>query len=261
MNNRVTGCTILVSETRPFCEKAASSLSEISRSEWVERIESLRNQWPDIAELSEIEGINPNLFLHQLSSHSIAAAAYVADVGQHQMWAAQSLELYNNQRFLTSGGMGAMGFALPCAIGACFESNKPVVVIAGDGGFQLNIQELQTIARNRLPLKMVVINNQCHGMVRQFQDSYFKGRVQSTVWGYSAPSFTALARAYGISSSEVSDPEQTTAAVQSLWTNPDEPYLLEVHIALKANAYPKMAFGRPISEMEPFAQPLEMEGT
>ena len=261
MNNRVTGCTTLVSETKPFCEKAAATLSEICRPEWVERIESLRNKWPDIRELSEIKGINPNLFLHQLSSHSIAAAAFIADVGQHQMWAAQSLELYNNQRFLTSGGMGAMGFALPCGIGACFESNKPVVVIAGDGGFQLNIQELQTIARNRLPVKMVIINNQCHGMVRQFQDSYFKGRVQSTVWGYSAPSFCAVAQAYGISASEVSDPEKIDTALQLLWQNSNEPYLLEVHVPRQANAYPKMAFGRPISEMEPFAQPLEMEGT
>lgn len=261
MNNRVKGCTTLVSETKPFCKKAASALPEIFRPEWVEHIEGLRNQWPDIGELSDIEGINPNLFLHQLSSQSTAASAFIADVGQHQMWAAQSLELYNNQRFLTSGGMGAMGFALPCGIGACFESGKPVVVIAGDGGFQLNIQELQTISRNRLPVKMVIINNQCHGMVRQFQDSYFKGRVQSTVWGYSAPSFCAVARAYGIPASEVSDPEKVDAALKLLWGNPNEPYLLEVHIPQQANAYPKMAFGRPISEMEPFAQPLEMEGT
>jgi acetolactate synthase-1/2/3 large subunit len=157
--------------------------------------------------------------------------------------------------------MGAMGFALPCAIGACLQSASPVVVVAGDGGFQLNIQELQTIARNQLPLKIVVINNQCHGMVRQFQDSYFKGRVQSTVWGYSAPSFRAVAEAYGIAASELRDPAAVEAALDVLWQDPAAPYLLEVHVAMATNVYPKMAFGRPISEMEPMAEPLEMEGT
>jgi acetolactate synthase-1/2/3 large subunit len=261
MNNRVLGCQTLRSEIRPFCESAAVSLAPVLRPDWMQRIQSLQDEWPDTAELADVEGINPNCFLHQLSSKSGDAAAFVADVGQHQMWAAQSLDLHANQRFLTSGGMGAMGFALPCAIGACLQSSKPVVVVAGDGGFQLNIQELQTVARNRLPLKMVVINNQCHGMVRQFQDSYFKGRVQSTVWGYSAPSFCSVAMAYGIEASEVANPEAVESAIERMWQDPSEPFLLEVHVALTANAYPKMAFGRPISEMEPFAQPLDMEGT
>ena len=86
--------------------------------------------------------------------------------------AAQSLELTAEQRFMTSGGMGAMGFALPAAIGAaCARPGQPIVMIAGDGGFQLNIQELQTVVRNQLPLKMIILNNRCHGMVRQFQQS------------------------------------------------------------------------------------------
>jgi acetolactate synthase-1/2/3 large subunit len=158
--------------------------------------------------------------------------------------------------------MGAMGFALPSAIGAAFGcGNCPVVVVAGDGGFQLNIQELQTVVRNQLPLKIIVINNQCHGMVRQFQDSYFKGRVQSTVWGYSTPSFKAIAEAYGIPSLAIVDPDQSETAIKACWSDPSSPFLLEVGVALKANAYPKMAFGKPISEMEPIAQPLDMEGT
>ena len=127
----------------------------------------------------------------------------------------QSLELSAAQRFLTSGGMGAMGFALPAAIGAaCARPGRPVVMIAGDGGFQLNIQELQTIARNRLPIKIVVLNNLCHGMVRQFQQSYFEERYQSTFWGYSAPAFVDVARAYGIEGLRVEDP----AAVGQAWT-------------------------------------------
>jgi acetolactate synthase-1/2/3 large subunit len=108
---------------------------------------------------------------------------------------------------------------------------------------------------------MVILNNGCHGMVRQFQDSYFKGRVQSTVWGYSAPSFTKIAHAYGIKAIQVDAIDKVADALATCWSNPSEPFLLEVSIAQEANAYPKMAFGRPISEMEPFAKPLDMEAT
>lgn len=262
LNNRVTGCTTLVGELLPFLTCALErNPPPCDRPAWLRRIRKLREQWPDTAELANLEGVNPNAFMHRLSAFSGGAAAYVADVGQHQMWAAQSLELLPHQRFLTSGGMGSMGFALPAGIGACYASRMPVVTIAGDGGFQLNIQELQTVARNRLPIKMVVINNQCHGMVRQFQDSYFKGRVQSTVWGYSTPSFHKVAAAYGIASSEVREPGDVESKLAGMWADPAEPYLLEVHVAMTANVYPKMAFGRPISEMEPFAKPIDMEGT
>jgi acetolactate synthase-1/2/3 large subunit len=157
--------------------------------------------------------------------------------------------------------MGAMGFAIPAAIGACLASGRQAVVIAGDGGFQLNIQELQTIARLGLPLKMIVVNNQCHGMVRQFQESYFKGRYQSTVWGYTAPSFKAVAQAYAIQAASVDDPEELEKALAQCFSDPSSPFLLEVGIAPMGNVYPKMAFGRPISEMEPLVEPLEMEAT
>lgn len=262
MNNRITGCHTLTSELRPFLRGGLERItSAVSCPDWINHINEVKAKWPDVDELPGLPGINPNEFMHRLSRVSGAASAFIVDVGQHQMWAAQSLDLHADQRFLTSGGMGAMGFALPCAIGACMQSAKPVVMVAGDGGFQLNIQELQTIARNHLPLKLVVINNQCHGMVRQFQDAYFKGRVQSTVWGYSAPSFKTVAQAYGIEAAEVSEVDDLDAALKTMWLDPSSPYLLEVHVELKANAYPKMAFGRPISEMEPYAQPLDMEGT
>jgi acetolactate synthase-1/2/3 large subunit len=170
----------------------------------MDRINSLKKTWPDIAELKGYAGINPNYFMHALAQVTTDAIAYVADVGSHQMWAAQSLEVQSQQLFITSGGMGAMGFALPAAIGASLASGKsPVVVIVGDGSLQMNIQELQTAVRNQIPLKIVVINNKSLGMIRQFQDSYFDGRYQSTYWGYSAPDFAAIANAYGIPSKTI----------------------------------------------------------
>jgi acetolactate synthase I/II/III large subunit len=263
VNNRVTGCETVYGHLRGVLAEAAAEAEHRDYSEWLGEIAKLREQWPDTAEITGVPGINPNAFMHALTGGAPEeVAAFVVDVGQHQMWAAQSAELRAHQRFLTSGGMGAMGFALPAAIGASFASpGKPVVVIAGDGGFQLNIQELQTVVRNKLPLKIVIIDNHTHGMVRQFQESYFDGRYQSTYWGYSAPDFTKVAAAYGIASNAVSEPEKVGDALAWLWRNPLEPALLQVAVDTFANAYPKIAFGKPMTEMEPLAKPVDMEGT
>jgi acetolactate synthase-1/2/3 large subunit len=265
INNRVKGCTGLVCDARSFLGHIVAMVNGErfpEHAEWIAQLSALHAAWPDTMELNGVHGINPNQFMHQLSACSRSAAAYVTDVGQHQMWAAQSLELEAEQRFLTSGGMGAMGFGLPAAIGTSLACpNQPVVMIAGDGGFQLNIQELQTVVRNRLPLKLVVLNNQCHGMVRQFQESYFDGRYPSTSWGYSPPDFARVAQAYGIEAGTVENPSRVHAALQTMWRDPKRPYLLQVMIAPTANAYPKIAFGHPITEMEPQVKPVEMEGT
>jgi acetolactate synthase-1/2/3 large subunit len=265
INNRVTGCRSIQAHLRPFLSKILE-LSDCrmfdNRSGWLKEISELRSRSPDTSELKGIPGINPNEFMHKLATMSVSAAAYVVDVGQHQMWAAQSLELRPGQRFLTSGGMGAMGFALPASIGTALACpGRPVVMIAGDGSFQLNIQELQTVVRNKLPIKMVIIDNQCHGMVRQFQQSYFEGRYQSTYWGYSAPDFSQVAHAYGISSRIVDDKSELKQALAWMWKDPLAPSLLRVKIDTFANTYPKIAFGHPLTEMEPFAKPIDMEGT
>jgi acetolactate synthase-1/2/3 large subunit len=265
INNRITGCRGIVADLRAFLPAAArrAAAEEFpERDGWLAEIAELRRAWPDTGELDGVPGINPNAFMHQLAAVSTDAAAYVVDVGQHQMWAAQSLELGGEQQFLTSGGMGAMGFSLPAAIGAAFAlPGRPLVVVAGDGSFQSNIQELQTVARNRLPLKMVIVDNGCHGMVRQFQQSYFDSRYQSTLWGYSAPDFARVAAAYGIPGRTVDCAGGIDDALQWLWQDPAAPALLRVMVDTHANAYPKIAFGRPITEMEPFATPIGMEGT
>lgn len=262
INNRLSGCQALVSELRDFFKAAAGRLPKGEFTAWRSRLRILQNEWPDTAELKDIQGINPNVFMRQLSQSGAQAAAYVVDVGQHQMWAAQSIQLQPGQRFLTSGGMGSMGFALPAAIGTSLcRPGQPTVLIAGDGAFQANIQELQTVVRNRLPLKMVIINNQCHGMVRQFQENYFDGRYQSTLWGYSAPDFEKVAAAYGIPAATVDQPEQISAALEKLWEDPKAPQLLQVMVDTYANAYPKIAFGRPMTEMEPFFKSIAMEST
>ena len=265
INNRVTGCKAIPSHLRSFLSLSLEMLSHYvppDSADWLVKIKELREVSPDTAELEGIRGINPNEFMHLLSNKSHLAAAFIVDIGQHQMWAAQSLEIGINQVFLTSGGMAPMGYALPAAIGAGLSyPGYPVVLIAGDGGFQLNIQELQTIVHNNLPIKMVVINNRCYGMVRQFQESYFDKRYQSTYWGYSAPDFSKVAQAYGIQSCTVDKIGKTPSALDQMWQDPRAPFLLQVMIDLQVNTYPKIAFGLPITEMEPLAKPIDMEGT
>lgn len=266
VNNRVKGCEAIITDLNFFFKEFKKSVFNIFfvlNEDWNNHINNLKSTWPDIKELDP-KGINPNVFMHLLSNKSKKAKVYLADVGSHQMWAAQSLELYNDQQFLTSGGMGAMGFSLPAGIGASIALNKkPVVVLVGDGCMQINIQELQTIVRNKIPIKVIVLNNRTLGMIRQFQDSYFESRYQSTYWGYDAPDFAKVAIAYGIESRTVENQEDIEDAIDWFWSveNENKPQLLQVMIDPHTNTYPKIAFGRPITEMEPFAKPIAMEAT
>lgn len=266
INNRIKNCIPVISDVKDFLTQFNEKFKDENfekKTDWNIYINNLRSKWPDTSELNT-SGINPNVFMHQLSKSSVNTKAYLADVGAHQMWAAQSIEISSKQLFLTSGGMGAMGFALPASIGACLALGlSPVVTIIGDGCMQLNIQELQTIVRNNLPIKVVVMNNENLGMIRQFQDSYFESRYQSTWWGYSAPDFEKIGIAYGISSKTVVDESEIADALDWMWNTENElkPILLQVMIDPHTNTYPKIAFGKPITEMEPFSKPIAMEST
>lgn len=265
INNRVKDCIPVIADVNSFLKQANTQITREhvpSYIDWIDRINSLKTTWPDIAELKDCTGINPNYFMHELAQVTTDAIAYVVDVGSHQMWAAQSLEIQAQQLFITSGGMGAMGFALPAAIGASLASGKsPVVIIVGDGSLQMNIQELQTAVRNQIPLKIVVINNKSLGMIRQFQDSYFEGRHQSTYWGYSAPDFAAIAKAYGMPAKTISATDEIEEGIDWLNEENAKPVLLQVMISPQMNVYPKIAFGKPITEMEPDFEPISMEST
>jgi acetolactate synthase-1/2/3 large subunit len=253
LNNRITGCLTLKTNLSDFFWQIDSS-GPIYKppSEWITNIEEKKQVRLDTNELENISGINPNVFIHKLSKASNKANVFTSDVGNNQMWSAQSLELNVNQLFLTSGGMGAMGYSLPAAIGASITLGSiPVVAISGDGGFQINIQELQTIHRNRVPIKMVILNNHCLGMIRQFQDAYFDSCYQSTVWGYNAPDFKKVALAYGIESHSIMLPEEIETGLTKLWKDPSQPFVLEVSIDIHTNVIPKIRFGSPLTNMEP----------
>lgn len=260
INNRIKGCRPVVAHLKDFVEgtilhcRTSGRRSVLNRTSWLNVATELRAQYPDTKEVSHVSGVNVATLMHRLSAASISngVSSITVDVGQHQMWAAQSLQIASGQRFLTSGGMGSMGCALPMAIGAAFGApNTPILCLAGDGGFQMNIQELQSVVHHALPIKMVVLNNQCYGMVRQFQDMYLEGRTRSTVGGYSAPSFVKVAQAYGISSSQLQEPGDLDKAVGLLFSRPLEPYLLEVLLPVDTEAVPKISFGKSMEHMDP----------
>ena len=256
LNNRFTDTITLNTDLVTFFEEVQKiDYSYCLPIDWNAEIKEKREAYNDILELKNVKGINPNRFMHQLSKISFKAKGFTTDVGNNQMWSAQSLELNGDQLFLSSGGMGAMGYSLPAAIGASIALNKqPMVCISGDGGFQINIQELETVKRNNLPIKIVILNNHCLGMIRQFQDSYFESRYQSTVWGYSAPNFTAIARAYGIDSFSIEKEEDINIGLNRMWEDANAPFLLNVNINIHTNVYPKMLFGNPLTKMEPFLE-------
>lgn len=178
------------------------------------------------------------------------ALDYVADVGNNQMWAAHTLKLDDGQAMHHSGGLGTMGFAIPAAVGVCCAANKPVIVITGDGGAQLNIQELDIIARDRLPILTIVLNNHSLGMVRGFQEMYFEGRNSSTYWNGYSSQFEAIGKAYGVSSVSVLNLQAFRMAVQAFMAEP-KPMLIEVLMPDARECRPRLEFGRPIDQQSP----------
>jgi len=240
LNNNIKGCVTLRSDLSQFLQFAIDDKGTYDSGKWV-RITD---------EIPICKGINPNAFIRELSQLSPLAGAFIADVGSNQMWCAQSLRLQNNQRFITSGGMGAMGYSLPAAIGASIALKTPIVAISGDGGFQINIQELETIERNNLPIKMVILNNGCLGMIRQFQDAYFESRYQSTVTDYGCPDFNEVARAYDIDSSSITFKESIKNGLSWMWKDPMAPYLLNVNIDMHTDVQPKVLWGDPLTKMD-----------
>ena len=147
--------------------------------------------------------LSPDLIMKDIASIETEAETFVVDVGQHQMWAAQSLPLREGQTFITSGGLGAMGFAIPAAIGIASVSESRVVAIVGDGGAQFSIAELETIRSLDLNIGIYILNNEQHGMVAQFQEEYLDSQFVGTRQGYSAPNFAAVAESFGIKSARV----------------------------------------------------------
>ena len=218
-------------------------------SEWLAEIYAEKANFPQRLEQSENITFNPSDIMLWISSFSSKNMGYVVDVGQHQMWAAQSLVIQSNQRFMTSGGLGAMGFALPAAIGAAVATTGRWTVIAGDGCSQLSIAEFQTLLHYKLPITLCIINNRQHGMVAQFQETNLDGRYISTREGYSSPDFTKIANAFGIKSLRFQNSDDLEKAQNFVSAWDSGPLVLEFIVSPEAKALPKMGMGTSIQDL------------
>ncbi len=229
--------------------KAVADIKTPKKVKWWHYLHQLKVNFSRVE--AKTNFINPNYFFEKLSQKANKDSLVTVDVGQNQQWLAQSWQVKNSQRVLFSGGMGAMGFALPAGIGAWFaEKNRTTIVVTGDGGFQINIQELETVARNKIPLKIFVLNNTSLGMVREFQDTYLKQNNYTTVEGYGNPDFKKLANAYGIPYAQI----KKSAHVKNLENilSQKGPMLIEVCVDQNAPLHPKIVYGHALDDQSPY---------
>ena len=232
-------------------EKLLADEKEIgSYGEWLSVCQRIRK------ELTQVDDATPerypNRMIAYLSGQLGDTGAVAVDVGQHMVWSYQSFHNKQNQKLLFSGGHGAMGYALPAAIGAYYATGKPVACICGDGAFQMNIQELQWVKRENIPVKMIVMNNEALGMIRHLQRDYFDCVFADTSdgSGFSSCAFADVAKAYGIPSKRIQREEVEDASGEFLEQN--GPGLLEIMLENGTYAYPKTCLGEPIHNQQPY---------
>ncbi|MEZ7500165.1 biosynthetic-type acetolactate synthase large subunit [Flavobacterium sp. Arc3] len=193
------------------------------------------------------EGISMGETIEMINKHSKGDAIMVSDVGQHQMFTCRYSKFNKSKSNVTSGGLGTMGFALPAAIGAKMGMpEREVVAIIGDGGFQMTIQELGTIFQTKVPVKIVILNNEFLGMVRQWQQLFFDRRYASTEM--TNPNFVAIAEGYYIKAKKVTKREDLDAAVAEMMAS-KESYFLEVMVEKENNVFPMIPTGASVSDI------------
>lgn len=220
-------------------------------TDWVKTVCEWRKRWPLYTEdFEDFPGmIAPEVVLFHLSDKLDPEASIVTtEVGQHQMWAHQNIHREHARTFLSSGGLGTMGFGFPAAIGAkigCPEDE--VVCIAGDGSFQMNSQEMATAAINKVGVKVLIMDNRALGMVHQWQRLFYNERYSFTELDAN-PDFVKLADAYGWQAARISKPEEIDGALDAM-LSAEGPYLLDVQIPIDQTVYPMVAPGAPIDDI------------
>ena len=226
-----------------------------ARLAWLDHVRRMKRENPFTYEQSR-DTIKPQSLMEKLDRISGGEAIVTVDVGQHQMWAAQYIRFNHERLWQSSSGLGSMGFGLPAAMGAKLaRPDRTVISIVGDGGFMMSMPELGTISTNRLGVKIIVMNNNTLGMVRQWQQLFY-GERYSEVAIESFPDTALLAASFGISGGSVSDPADLDTALEHAFADPG-PYLLNVQVTPKECVYPMVPAGGAVDEMILRAEPAE----
>ena len=237
----------VVGDAKRVLRALADGVKPSTRLDWLGEIERLKDEHPS-HRLRESDRLLPQYVVQTLSEVTNGDAVIVTGVGQHQMWAAQHFTYRQPGSFISSGGLGTMGFEVPAALGAAMaRPDKVVWSIGGDGGFQMTMAELATIVEQRVPVKFALINNNGLGAVRQLQDLFY-GRTRVAVGYTGNPDFVKLADAYGVWAVRVTEKQQVRDAVESAMAHPG-PALIDFHVEPEENVYPHVPAGEGVAEM------------
>lgn len=235
-------------ETLPLLTNA---IDRKTYPQWMQKFEDCKKKEEQIVIGNELNpqtsAITMGEVINTINKLTNADAVIVTDVGQHQMVACRYAKYNNSKSNITSGGLGTMGFALPAAIGAKFGSKKrTVIAVIGDGGFQMNIQELGTIMQFNVDVKILILNNQFLGMVRQWQELFHEKRYSFT--DITSPDFVQVSKAYNIPGKSISKREELTTAIETM-LNSNGAYLLEVMVGKENNVFPMVPQGKGVAEI------------
>jgi acetolactate synthase I/II/III large subunit len=244
----------IVGDVKRVLKQLNELVKPLDTKEWLKAIDGWKAEHP--LRYKHDESLRAQYVIHKLGEITDGDAIIVSDVGQSQMWTAQFFKWKHPRTQITSGGLGTMGFSLPASMGAAFSrSDLPVFCISGDGGMQMNIQELATISHNKLPVKIFVMNNGFLGMVRQWQEFFWKKRYSNT--RITSPDFVKVAEAYGIPAQRVTSPAEVESAIHKALAHKDGPMLIEFAVAPEENVYPMIPAGQTVSEIIDSPEPLK----
>jgi len=243
----VGDCKRILSNILSLLEKEEIRSFREGLQKWHRQVENWKASYNMNYQQEQI--IKPQYVIEKMDELTGGEAIITTEVGQHQMWAAQFYKYLKPRTFLTSGGLGTMGYGLPAAIGAQVAfPNRLVIGISGDGSFQMNSQELATVVQYRLPVKVVILNNGCLGMVRQWQEFFYGKRYASSSLEGVSPDFVKLAEAYGAVGLRAIRPEEVVPVLKKAFSIP-EPVVIDFVVDPEENVYPMVPAGEPLNQM------------
>ncbi len=240
----------IVGDAKGILEELLSELSnKPAEKEWLTQIEEWKKDCP-LEYKRPDDQLRTQYVIERISEKTKGNAVVVSDVGQHQMWVAQYYKFNHPRSHVSSGGLGTMGFSIPAAVGVAFANlNRPIVSISGDGGFQMNMQELITAFYHNLPIKFFIMNNCFLGMVRQWQELFHEKKYSFTDLCDSNPIFTNIGTALGIESFSIYKPEDVDDILDKVFAINDRPVLVEFKVAKEDLVFPMVPAGSSISDM------------
>lgn len=265
-NHRLRNVDSVLGDAKAFVELLDQMPWGSIRDSWLIYTDSLKQKYGQDAEIARnVDNKSPYQVMDVLNKMAAHDQIFIVDIGQNQMFAAQKLLIRDEQAWRTSGGLAAMGFAVPTAIGAAFATSlqRPIYAITGDGGLHMSLQSLLTISQYNLPIKIVLINNGSLGMITQFQDLYFDSRKEGTTKdsGYLVPNFKLISEACGLTYRFISSEDLNSKMTLEEALRAEGPALIECDVKENTVVYPKLEVNMPIEDLNPKLDRCELHRT